>query len=64
MNTSVNYEVDIPGTLTFQLTPTTKTVVFVSPPGRGRSLIVLSAQRGLMSVDRQNDESTGSNQND
>ena len=58
MSTSYKHEDDIPGTLAFELTPTTKAVVFVSPPGRGRSLNVLSAQRGLMSVDRQSDEST------
>ena len=48
MNTSIKHEGDIPGTLAFELTPTTKTVAFVSPPGRGRSLNVLSAQRGVM----------------
>ena len=37
---------------------------FVSPPGRGRSKTVLSAQGGIMSVDRQKDRSTGSNQRD
>ena len=37
---------------------------FVSPPGRGRSKTVLSAQGGIMSVNREKDRSTGSNQCD